>query len=69
MILHGPSGTGVHGQLLQFPRYRDHQLPLHRREPREDARAIAGHESSQTTRLYDRTGERITLDEIERIRF
>ena len=35
----------------------------------EDARAIAGHESSQTTRLYDRTGERITLDEIERIRF
>ena len=35
----------------------------------EDARAIAAHESSQTTRLYDRTGDRITLDEIERIRF
>ena len=35
----------------------------------EDARAIAAHESSQTIRLYDRTGDRITLDEIERIRF
>ena len=35
----------------------------------EDARAIAAHESSQTTRLYDRTGDKITLDEIERIRF
>lgn len=35
----------------------------------EDARAIAAHESSQTTRLYDRTGDGITLDEIERIRF
>ena len=35
----------------------------------EDARAIAADESSQTTRLYDRTGDRITLNEIERIRF
>ena len=29
--------------------------------------AIAAHESSQTTRLYDRTGDKITLDEVERI--
>lgn len=35
----------------------------------EDARAIAAHESSQTMRLYDRTGDRITLDETERLRF
>ncbi len=35
----------------------------------EDARAMAAHEYSQTTRLYDRTGDKITLDEIERIRF
>ena len=35
----------------------------------KDARAIAAYESSQTTRLYDRTGDRITLDEIEWIRF
>ena len=30
----------------------------------ENARAIAAHASSQTTRLYDRTGDRITLDEM-----
>jgi len=34
----------------------------------ENARAIASHESSQTTRLYDRSGDKLTLDEIERIR-
>ena len=33
----------------------------------ENARAIAAHESPRTTRLYDRTGDQITLDEIERI--
>ncbi len=33
----------------------------------ENARAIAAHESSQTTRLYDRTSDEPTLDEIERI--
>ena len=35
----------------------------------EGARAIAAQESSQTTRLYDRSGDKITLDEIKRIRF
>ena len=33
----------------------------------EKARQIAAHESSQTTRLYDRTSDELTLDEIERI--
>ncbi len=33
----------------------------------ENARAIAAHESSQTTRLYDRTNDEVTLNEIERI--
>ncbi len=33
----------------------------------QSVRAIAAHESSQTTRLYDRTGDKITLDEVERI--
>ena len=28
---------------------------------------IAGHASPKTTKLYDRTADRITLDEIERI--
>jgi integrase/recombinase XerD len=33
----------------------------------ENAQAIAAHESPKTTMLYDRTGDEITLDEIERI--
>ncbi len=33
----------------------------------ENAQAIAAHESPRTTMLYDRTGDKITLDEIERI--
>jgi len=28
---------------------------------------MAAHESPPTTKLYDRTGEEITLDEVERI--
>jgi hypothetical protein len=33
----------------------------------ENARAMAAHESPRTTKLYDRTGDEITLDEVERI--
>lgn len=33
----------------------------------EDAQAIAAHESPRTTKLYDRTADEITLDDIERI--
>lgn len=33
----------------------------------ENAQAIAAHESPKTTKLYDRSGDQITLDEIERI--
>lgn len=33
----------------------------------EDAQLIAAHESPRTTKLYDRTGDEITLDEVERI--
>jgi integrase/recombinase XerD len=34
----------------------------------ENAQNIAAHESPRTTKLYDRTSDEITLDEIERIR-
>jgi site-specific recombinase XerD len=34
----------------------------------EHAQAIAAHESPRTTKLYDRTSDQITLDEVERIR-
>lgn len=33
----------------------------------EKAQAIAAHESARTTKLYDRTADEITLDEIERV--
>lgn len=32
----------------------------------ENAQAMAAHESPCTTKLYDRTGDEITLDEVER---
>jgi site-specific recombinase XerD len=34
----------------------------------EHAQEMAGHESPRTTKLYDRTKERLTQDEVERIR-
>jgi hypothetical protein len=33
----------------------------------EHAQAMAAHESPRTTKLYDRTKERLTQDEVERI--
>ena len=33
----------------------------------EIAQQIAAHESSRTTRLYDRRGDDVNLDEVERI--
>ena len=40
---------------------------LHNGGSIENAQAIAAHESPRTTKLYDRTADEITLDEIERI--
>ncbi len=33
----------------------------------ENAQIMAAHESPRTTRLYDRRGDEISLDEVERI--
>ena len=33
----------------------------------ENAQAVTAHESPRTTKLYDRTGDEITLDEVEPI--
>ena len=33
----------------------------------ENAQAMAAHESPRTTKLYDRTGDEITLYDVERI--
>jgi integrase/recombinase XerD len=35
----------------------------------EHAQTIANHESPRTTKLYDRTREKLSFDEIERIKF
>ena len=35
----------------------------------EKAQKIAAHESPRTTKLYDRTSDQLTLDEIEKIVF
>lgn len=40
---------------------------LHNGGTIENAQAIAAHESPRTTKLYDRTSDEITLDEVERI--
>jgi hypothetical protein len=34
---------------------------------REIAQVMAGHESARTTGLYDRRGDDVSLDEVERI--
>ena len=34
----------------------------------ENAQAMAAHESPRTTKLYDRTNDAITLEEVERIK-
>ena len=33
----------------------------------QNTQEMAAHESPRTTKLYDRTGDEITLDEVERI--
>jgi integrase/recombinase XerD len=33
----------------------------------ENAQAMADHASPRTTQIYDRTGDEVTLDEVERI--
>jgi hypothetical protein len=46
---------------------RDHRLSLNG-GALEHAQEMAAHESPRTTKLYDRTKERLTQDEVERIR-
>ena len=40
---------------------------LRTRYPRRRSRATASNESTRTTKLYDRTSDQITLDEVEKI--
>jgi integrase/recombinase XerD len=52
--------------LPHLPGHRCHRLPGNGGTI-EHAQAIANHESPKTTKLYDRTSDQITLDEVERI--
>ena len=62
----GGRGAPAGHLLPYFPGYRNHGIPRERGN-NEKAQAIACHESPKTTKLYDRTGDEITLDEVERI--
>ncbi len=58
-----PDTTGCHTfRATAITTYRQNGGSL------ENARVMAAHASSQTTRLYDHSDDAITLDEIERIR-
>ena len=46
----------------------DHGLSFSNGGALEHAQEMAAHESPRTTKLYDRTKERLTQDEVERIR-
>ena len=53
--------------LPYVPGHGDHGVSVERWETLEHAQQIAGHASPKTTKLYDRTADTVTVDEIERI--
>jgi integrase/recombinase XerD len=54
-------------QLSYVPGHGDHCISALNGGTLEHAQQMAAHESPRTTKLYDRTSDEITLDEIERI--
>ena len=60
----GNEASWAGGQNAQL---RGHWAYLEAGGTLENAQAMAAHESPRTTKLYDRTGDEITLDEVERI--
>ena len=54
------------GRLPQFPGDGDHLLPG-RQGTLEKAQQMASHASPRITKLYDRTNDQITLDEVEHL--
>ncbi len=53
--------------LPQLPRHRHHQIPAARRHPGKSLADDRPHQP-RTTKLYDRTNDQISLDEVEKIR-
>ena len=56
-----PAGGGETGRATGITTYQENVGTL------EDAQATAAHESPRTTSLYDRRGDEISLNEVERI--
>ncbi len=57
-----PTAIGCHSlRATGITNYLEHGGTL------EKAQQMAAHESPKTTKLYDRTSDQITLDEVERI--
>ena len=67
----GLRGLDAHivGALPDQQRPHDTIRAIERRTLLEHAQEMAAHESPRTTKLYDRTKERLTQDEVEWIRF
>ena len=65
---HGRGRTERQARLPRVPRDRDHRLSRGRWHA-QNAQAMAAHESPRTTKLYDRTGDEITLDEVEKYHY
>ena len=66
-MIHRRAESGSTPDRLPYvSRHRDHGLSR-TGGTLENAQAMAAHESPRTTKLYDRTGDEITLDEVERI--
>lgn len=57
----GPFGTGQPGTATGITAYPENGGTL------ENGQAMAAHESPRITKLYDRTGDEITIDEVARI--
>lgn len=69
MIKRRASGAGLSGKTCCHT-FRATGITLYLRADgrMEHAQRIAAHESPRTTKLYDRTGDEVSLDEIERVR-
>ena len=61
------AGTPALDLLPHVPGDGDHGVPVERGGRSSTRQRIAGHASPRTTKLYDRTADTISVDEIERI--
>jgi hypothetical protein len=68
MIRRRAAAAGIHAPIGNHTFRATGIPPISVTEALEHAQSMAAHESPRTTKLYDRTQERLTQDEVERIR-